>query len=105
MKLLKILGYQTITLEEYLEALITYRLVPEHSLVITMDDGYMDNFELAFPVLRRFGFKATIYMVKDGMGRRNSWDNSGQLAGRPVMTASQARELLRAGITLGSHTC
>ena len=105
MALLKILGYHTITLEEYLEALTTYSLVPDRSLVITMDDGYRDNFELAFPVLHRLGFSATVFLVAGGLGKNNNWDQDSQLTGRPIISASQAHELQRAGISLGSHTC
>ena len=65
----------------------------------------MDNYQVAFPVLRRFGFKATIFIVNDGLGDCNHWDEGSTLTGRPMLTASQARELQRAGISLGSHTC
>ena len=105
MALLKLLGYQTITLEEYLDYLTTYRLVPERSLVITIDDGYLDNFQLALPVLHRFGFKATIFTVSDGLGGSNNWDDGSPLTGRLMMSALQARELQYTGISLGSHTC
>jgi peptidoglycan/xylan/chitin deacetylase (PgdA/CDA1 family) len=105
MALLKFLGYRTISLEEYLEYLTTYRLAPAHSLVITMDDGYQDNFELALPVLRRYGLTATIFIVNDSLGGCNNWDEGSSLTGRPVMNASQVHELQITGISLGSHTC
>jgi len=105
MALLKLLGYQTITLEEYLDYLTTYRLVPERSLVITIDDGYLDNFQLALPVLHRFGLKATIFIVSDMLGGSNNWDEVSPLTGRPLMSVSQACELQQAEISLGSHTC
>jgi len=102
MALLKRLGYQVISLEEYLVCLHESRLPPERALVITIDDGYLDNYLLAYPVLRRYGFTATIFLVTGG--DRNNWDEDGPLAGRPAMTASQARELQRAGISFGAHT-
>jgi peptidoglycan/xylan/chitin deacetylase (PgdA/CDA1 family) len=102
MTLLKRLGYQVISLEEYLVCLRESRLPPECALVITIDDGYQDNYLLAYPVLRRYGFTATIFLVSGG--GRNNWDEEGPLAGRPVMTTSQIHELQRAGISFGAHT-
>jgi peptidoglycan/xylan/chitin deacetylase (PgdA/CDA1 family) len=102
MALLKRLGYQVISLEEYLGCLRESRLPPERALVITIDDGYLDNYLLAYPVLRRYGFTATIFLVTNR--RKNTWDQDGPLAGRPVMTISQVHELQREGISFGAHT-
>jgi peptidoglycan/xylan/chitin deacetylase (PgdA/CDA1 family)/GT2 family glycosyltransferase len=105
MALLKFLGYRVISLEEYLDCLVKFRLAPERSLVITLDDGYLDNFQFAFPVLGRYRFTATIFVVSGGMGSTNQWDEGSPLTGRPVMTVLQARQLHHAGISSGAHTC
>ena len=91
-----------ISLEEYLDSLREFRLPPERALVITIDDGYLDNYLLAFPVLRRYGFTATIFLVTGES--TNNWDEDGPLAGRPLMTTPQVRELQRGGISFGAHS-
>ncbi len=102
MALLKRLGYQVISLEEYLGCLRESRLPPERALVITIDDGYLDNYMLAYPVLRRYGFTATIFLVT--REHRNNWDKHAPLTGRPMMTTSQVCELQRGGISFGAHS-
>lgn len=55
--------YQCVSLREYLEA--SERNDPEvkRMLVITFDDGYIDNLETAVPILRRYGASATFYLI------------------------------------------
>lgn len=39
--------------------------IPENSLIVTFDDGYADNYRIAFPILRRLGLTATIFIATD----------------------------------------
>jgi peptidoglycan/xylan/chitin deacetylase (PgdA/CDA1 family) len=50
--------------------------LPERSLVITFDDGYLDNYEVAFPILRRRGLTAVMFVTAGFMGARRLfwWD-------------------------------
>lgn len=54
-------GYRALTLYELYEYVLSGRAVPERSVVLTLDDGYLDNWVYAFPVLKKYGFKATIF--------------------------------------------
>ena len=72
--------------------------------VITLDDGYADNLDSALPVLRQFGFSATVYVVSGSIGRFNAWD-AGKLGIRKrLMTTSELRRWVDGGMEIGAHT-
>ncbi len=96
--------YEILSLENFLKYRLEFRLPPPRSVVITIDDGYADNYTVAYPILRRFHFPATVFLVSQRLGGVNDWDTAGQLAGRPLLTGDQAREMLEGGIAFGSHT-
>jgi peptidoglycan/xylan/chitin deacetylase (PgdA/CDA1 family) len=79
--------------------------LPARSVVLTFDDGYRDNYDFAWPLLKRYGFTATIFLVSDAVGGYNHFDAG--LTGDPVSMLGweQVREMLAAGIAFGSHTC
>ncbi|HEV2034890.1 MAG TPA: polysaccharide deacetylase family protein [Candidatus Dormibacteraeota bacterium] len=79
--------------------------LPARSVVITFDDGYSDNYDFAWPLLKRYGFTATIFLVSDAVGGYNHFDAG--LPGDPIpmLRWDQVREMHAAGIEFGSHTC
>jgi glycosyltransferase involved in cell wall biosynthesis len=102
--LLRLLGYRGIHFEDLVAALREGRLPPCRAVVITIDDGYLDNLEVALPLLRRHGFPATIYLVSAKMGGVNDWTQDGALADRPLLSWEQAQELEKHDLRLGAHT-
>jgi len=101
---LKWRGYHVLGLEEFLRDRCEYRLPPARSVILTFDDGYADNRAVAYPILRRYGFPATIFLVSGGVGDVNRWDSDGELAGRPLLSWSDVRALLHGGVRFGAHT-
>jgi peptidoglycan/xylan/chitin deacetylase (PgdA/CDA1 family) len=73
-------------------------------VILTFDDGYADNWELARPILQRYGFAATVFLVSGALGGFPTWTSEPALQGRPLLTVAQIRELLAAGIEIGAHT-
>lgn len=68
---------------------------------LTFDDGYDDFLRYALPVLQRYGFSATSFVIAGRLGGVNSWDARGPR--KPLMTAAQLRAVAAAGIEIGSH--
>jgi peptidoglycan/xylan/chitin deacetylase (PgdA/CDA1 family) len=91
-------------LEDLLAYRRTHRLPPAGAVVVTIDDGYDDVHSEARPVLRALGIAATVFVVTERMGEANRWDPDGPLAGRPLVSWQDARELHRDGLRLGAHT-
>jgi peptidoglycan/xylan/chitin deacetylase (PgdA/CDA1 family) len=104
MAVLKWLGCHVLSLEEFLQCYREHRLPPARSVVITIDDGYADNWSIAYPILRRYSFPATIFLVSGLVGTSNQWDREGALAGRPLLSWAEIRAMLNRGIHIGAHT-
>jgi len=104
MALLKRLHYRVLSLEDYLRYRAEGCLPPTRSIVITVDDGYLDNYAVAYPILRRYGFPATIFLVSGNVGDANRWDKQGLLRGRPLMAWTQIQEMAQGSMTFGAHT-
>jgi len=71
---------------------------------LTFDDGYLNNFTHALPVLLKHGFSATCYAVSQHVGKTNSWDRDAGIAPAPLMSAAQLRHWCAAGQEVGAHS-
>lgn len=63
--------YRSISLKEYHEIRIGIKEPAKNSLVITLDDGYLDNWIWAFPLLKKYGLKATIFISPEFVDTRS----------------------------------
>jgi peptidoglycan/xylan/chitin deacetylase (PgdA/CDA1 family) len=61
-------GYRVIPLASLLGFLERGEPVPRKSVVLTIDDGYRSTYEVAFPILRKYGFQATVFLYSDFVG-------------------------------------
>jgi peptidoglycan/xylan/chitin deacetylase (PgdA/CDA1 family) len=60
--------YDPVTIEDILAFLKEERQLPRRPVAVTFDDGFADNFELAAPILGRFGIRAAFYLTVDLIG-------------------------------------
>ncbi len=61
--ILKENGFQTISFQQYYDYRTKGSPLPEKPLIISFDDGYITNYEYAYPILKEFGFSATFFAV------------------------------------------
>ncbi len=75
----------------------------DDGIVITFDDGERNVFEYAFPILKKYGYKAVVFLVVNYVGKENRWDMT---VGRHVQHVSwdEIMEMKQWGIAFGSHT-
>lgn len=94
MKWLNNNGYRTLSLDELYNAVSNNIQVPEKSVVLTFDDGYKDNYESAFPVIKKYKFKATVFMITNEI---NDSKNG-------YLTEEQIKEMDKNGMKVECHT-
>ena len=88
-------NFHAITPQEMYAALVEGAELPENPVLITFDDGYLDNYTNAYPILKKYGLKATMFVITGFMDR-----------GQPgYFTWGQAAEMEASGlINIESHT-
>jgi len=92
-RFLKVNNYNVISVEEFAEFLKGKERPPRNTVVLTFDDGHLDNYENAYPILKKYGLPATMFVVVDYLSEPN------------FVTEEQIREMSESGlITIGSHT-
>jgi peptidoglycan/xylan/chitin deacetylase (PgdA/CDA1 family) len=91
-KLLHDWGYATITLDMLAQAINEGADLPPRPMLITFDDGHLNNYTTAFPIMQKYGFTGNLYIVGSYMGADQ------------YMNADQIKEMAGAGWEVGSHS-
>jgi peptidoglycan/xylan/chitin deacetylase (PgdA/CDA1 family) len=102
MKLLKLLGYKGLSINElqpYLKGEKAGKVVG-----LTFDDGYKNNVTNALPILEKNNFSATCYLVSQNVGGINHWDISKGIPKCAMMDNQDTQLWIDAGMEIGSHT-
>ncbi|GCE05569.1 polysaccharide deacetylase family protein [Dictyobacter aurantiacus] len=88
----KRLGYHTITFNQLFSALYYDGPLPDKPIIFSFDDGYVDAYTNAYPILRAHGYTGMFYIITGKVGWKGqaSWP--------------QLREMLANGMQMGSHT-
>lgn len=97
-------GYQAVTVQELIDFVYRGSPLPDKPVCITMDDGYLSNYEIAWPLLQRYGMKATIFVIGCSIGHTEFYKDT-QFAMTPHFSWEQAREMVLSGVMdIQSHT-
>ena len=73
-------------------------------IIITFDDGYKDNLINALPILKKYNYVSTCFVVSDFIGRSNKWDEGHKnFVYKELLTKNDLVEWLNHGMSLGSH--
>ncbi len=98
-------GWTSMLFRELAEASDGKRAMPEKPVLITFDDGYANNYEEAFPLLKEFGMKGNIFLVYETMERHNAWHDPATEPWLRMLTWAQIHEMQNSGLVeFGSHT-
>ena len=93
LRYLKENGYRVIGPEALAEFLDYRKPIPKNAVMISVDDGYRSTYDMAYPILKKYGFTATLFIYTDYVGVSSQ-----------AITWDQLRELKREGFTIGSHS-
>jgi peptidoglycan/xylan/chitin deacetylase (PgdA/CDA1 family) len=94
MKFLRENGYHVIALDAFFDFLDLKRSIPRKSVVITADDGWRSFYEIAYPILKKYGYCATLFVYTDFIFSSS----------RSQLDWDALREMNRNGIDIQSHT-
>ncbi len=93
MMFLKKHGYNVISLDDFYDFLELREPLPRKSVVITFDDGWRSTYDIAYPILRKYGYPATLFVYTDFINE-----------GGGGMTWSILQEMQKGGVSIQSHT-
>lgn len=102
MHYLHIMKYEVLNLDEALQNIVSDN-VHKKALVLTFDDGYKNFYVNAFPVIKRYGFKATVFIVSSLLGEYNRWDIHKTGIRQDLLNEAEIKEMHSYGINFGAH--
>ncbi len=107
---LKEYGYETITFTDLLNYVDYKKALSEKPVIITSDDGYQDVYTNGFPILKKYGYKMTVFLVTGAVGDSNAerkinrYFNERASIIRPILTWPEIIEMDEYGCEFLSHT-
>jgi len=91
-KLLHDWEYTTITIEQLLLAIDFGTSLPPRPIIITFDDGHLDNYTAAYPIMQKYGYTGVLYIVYNYIGADG------------YLSVEQIQEMHANGWEVGSHS-
>src|SRR4030066_555617 len=109
-RVLKEYDYETITFMDLLNYIDFGKALPERPVIITSDDGFQDVYTNGFPILKKYGYKMTVFLVTgavaetDADRKTNAYFNSRTDVVRPILIWPEIKEMHEYGCEFLSHT-
>lgn len=85
-------GYTVVPMAKLIDFLDGKIALPKKSVVITIDDGYKSTYEIAWPILKKYGFPATVYLYTDFVGAGDA------------LTWAQMKEMSAGSVDIQPHS-
>jgi len=104
MNLIDRMGYTPITFSDYRLYMKGKLTLPSKPIIITFDDGYLDTFENAIPVLQELNMRAVIFVMGNRKLKCAQWDIMDESDDCPLMTDDQVRKANEMGFEIGAHS-
>ncbi|WP_242953964.1 polysaccharide deacetylase family protein [Clostridium felsineum] len=93
MKYLKDNKYNTLTIDEFYDCIVNNKKVPSKSVLITFDDGYEDDYKNVYPILKKYNFHATMFIITGYLDK-----------GTVYLKSNEVKEMSDNGIDIEGHT-
>ena len=98
-------GYHIVSLNEAASWLQDQKPFPAKTAALTFDDGFKNFYQEAFPVLKKFGFPAMVFLVVGWCGKENAWPGQSKtIPSFDLLDWKDIKEMAGQGIEFGSHT-
>jgi peptidoglycan/xylan/chitin deacetylase (PgdA/CDA1 family) len=99
-------GWGAVSIDDFFAWLDGRIELPEQSFLLTFDDGFLGVHEHAAPVLKALGWPATVFLVSQLIGQRDTWCEAHNPSGvtYPLMDTTHIRALRGQGFSFHSHT-
>ncbi len=97
-------GFKPVSIKAIEEYFSTQTPLPDQAFLITLDDGFEDNYSNAFPILQRYQIPAVIYLATGLVGKSNQWMCASTFSERKMLSWTQIKDMANHDIDFGSHT-
>lgn len=104
MRVLRLLRYRVVSLDSLVRTWSAGALPPPRCVAISFDDGYRDNMQHAWPILRRFGYRATLFFVSGLAGKTSIWDEGIEGEAKALLTWEELKTLDKQGFQVEAHS-
>lgn len=99
-------GFQTLTfseLQKFRTGRKSFKEFPKKPLILTFDDGYRDNLENASPLLKKYGFRAQLFLLSDSDINKNAWDANASEPAHEIVSGAERLKWKDSAFEIGSH--
>ncbi|MEY2526776.1 MAG: hypothetical protein QOE73_1547 [Verrucomicrobiota bacterium] len=97
MQMLKDKGITVISMQDYLAWRRSEKAIPPRCAVITFDDGWKSQYDVAWPIMKKFGYPFTMFIYTEGV-------QGGHFGGGQAISWEQLAEMRDAGVDIEAHS-
>lgn len=106
LKFFKARNFTTLTfsdLKKFRTGELSFKEFPKKPLILTFDDGYVDNLKNASPLLKKYDFRAQLFLLANQNINQNSWDANSTEPVHAIVSGKDRLLWLKSQFEIGSH--